>query len=417
LKGSTGWVVVRMGACMHYAVPRILHRAGRLERLYTDFYYGDLGTGCLSWVPKKLRGPLMTRVMNRYSADLPRSRVYSYPLFGLEYYLRQLFANVPETKSRVHLSAGTKFGRMVRRSGFGGARAVYTFTTAAFEVLKAAKEKGLFSVVEQTIAPRSVEEELLSEEFQRYPGWELPRVNGLSTKATIEVERQEWELADLIICGSEFVEQGVARVSGPAEKCVIVPYGVDCSFARVFRTPHKGPLRVLSMGEAGLRKGIGYACETARLLGHKAEFRWVGPIAIGADARAQVERHIRLFGAVPRSEVVRHLEWADVFFMPSVCEGSATVTYEALMSGLPVVTTPNTGSLVLNGVDGFIVPIRDPHAMADRLRRLQEDAALLARMRSAAGASHSRVSLQAYAQRLLQALYIGSDNVVEVFNS
>ena len=78
-----------------------------------------------------------------------------------------------------------------------------------------------------------------------------------------------------------------------------------------------------------------------------------GPVAIGTNARAEGEPHIHLVGAVPRSQVVPHFEWADVFFMPSVCEGSATVTYEALMSGLPVIATPNPGSVVIDGVNGF----------------------------------------------------------------
>ena len=52
------WVVARLGAYMHYAVPRILHRAGRLERFYTDFYAG-VTTQLLSSVPKKWRSASM----------------------------------------------------------------------------------------------------------------------------------------------------------------------------------------------------------------------------------------------------------------------------------------------------------------------------------------------------------------------
>jgi glycosyltransferase involved in cell wall biosynthesis len=393
---------------MHYGIPRILHQAGRLERLYTDFYAGDLGSGLLSWIPKRLQSPLMRRAMGRYSPDLPPARVRSYPLFGLEYYIRQLRAEGSEAKSTVYLEAGAKFGRLVTRTGFGEARAVYTFTTAALDALNVAKNKNMFAVVEQTIAPRALEEELLAEEHQRFPAWELPRYRGPSTEATIELERKEWELADLILCGSEFVRQGVARCGGPIEKCVVVPYGVDASFGRPERRRHDGPLRVLTVGEAGLRKGIGYACEAARLLGDKAEFRWVGPIGIKNAAHARVERHIHLTGPVPRSQILPHFEWADVFFLPSVCEGSATATYEALMSGLPVVATPNAGSVITEGLNGFVTSIRDTQAMADKLRQLQSDPALLVRMQQAALASHTIVSFDAYARRLLQALLLES---------
>ena len=47
---------------------------------------------------------------------------------------------------------------------------------------------------------------------------------------------------------------------------------------------------------------------------------------------------------------------ADVFVFPSLFEGSAVVTYEALAAGLPSVVTPSAGSVVRDGVEGFIVP-------------------------------------------------------------
>ena len=47
---------------------------------------------------------------------------------------------------------------------------------------------------------------------------------------------------------------------------------------------------------------------------------------------------------------------ADVFVFPSLFEGSAVVTYEALACGLPSVVTPSAGSVVRDGAEGFLVP-------------------------------------------------------------
>jgi len=185
---------------------------------------------------------------------------------------------------------------------------------------------------------------------------------------------------------------------------VVVPYGVDPSFSLAGRPARNEPLRVLSVGEAGLRKGISYAAETARLLGTAAEFRWIGSIRLLSDGRRNVEPHLQLIGAIPRNLISTHFDWADVFFLPSVCEGSATVTYEALMAGLPVIATPNTGSVVSDGINGFIVATRDTQAMADRLRRLHLDRDLLSKMQEAARQSMGIASLQSYERRLLQAL-------------
>ena len=177
------------------------------------------------------------------------------------------------------------------------------------------------SVLNQTIAPRAVEETLLAEEHRRFPGsGSLRGGMGAATEATIRREKGEWDLADLIFCPSEFVREGVVRCGGSADKCVIVPYGVDDSFLMTQeRRPHTGPLRVLSVGEAGLRKGVGYACEVARMLGNQAEFRWVGPIMLNGDARRRVREHVHLPGALPRIEILGQFEWADVFFLPSIC--------------------------------------------------------------------------------------------------
>jgi glycosyltransferase involved in cell wall biosynthesis len=389
---------------MHYAVPRILHRAGRLERFYTDFYAGVIVKQLLSSIPSEWRTSAINRALGRVADDLPYERIRSYPLLGFEYYVRLALARNQEERRKVFLWVGRKFGSLVTRDGFGNAGAVYAFNTAALEILKAAKQKGLITVLEQTIAPRALEEELIAEEYKRFPKWDLVCDQGPAIAEIIERERAEWQLADLIICGSEFVRQGVAHCGGPKDKCLVVPYGVDARFSEVDRPSHDGPLRVLSVGEGGLRKGISYAAETARLLDDAAEFRWVGSIGFPPDARRDIEPYVQLTGAVPRNLILSHFEWADVFFLPSVCEGSATVTYEALMAGLPVIATPNTGSIVTDGLNGFIVPTRDTQAMADRLRRLHLDRGLLSRMQEAARHSMEIASLESYERRLLRAL-------------
>jgi glycosyltransferase involved in cell wall biosynthesis len=397
------WVVARLGAAMHYAVPRILHQAGLLERFYTDFYANERWMRLFGSLPKSYCADVIERAKGR-RATLPARLVRSYPMLGFEYYIRKTLARDHDAKSRVFLSAGKKFGGRVSRDGFGNAGAVYAFTTAALEILSRAKQCGLITVLEQTIAPRAVEEDLLAEEQRLYPGWEQPRNCGRLTDEIIERERQEWSIADLIICGSEFVREGMARCGASTDKCVVVPYGVEVSI----HTPHRNsrverPLRILTVGEAGLRKGVQYVWQTARELGEIAEFRWVGHVGLQPDARKRVERNINFVGAVPRNQVSQHFKWADVFFLPSMCEGSATVTYEALMSGLPVIATPNTGSVVVDGFNGFIVPVRDSQTMADRIRCLYRDRQLLSEMQERAFNSEG-LSLQCYRHNLLEVL-------------
>lgn len=398
------WVVARLGAAMHYAVPRFLNRAGLLERFYTDIYAGQGWPRLLSRMPggKGLAG--LRRLLGRVADDLPTDRIRSFPGLGLSYYLRRARAKDWEEQSAVYLWAGATFGKNVARNGFGSASAVYAFNSAALEILRAARSRGLFTVVEQTMAPRAIEKELLDEEHLRFPQWAQARMPGRAVAAMDQREFEEWELADVIACGSEFVRCGVQQAGGPVERCAVIPYGVDRRFSPVEREVRNGPLRVLTVGEAGIQKGVQYALEVARKLEGVAELRWVGSVNLNPGARERVAKWVDLTGAVPRSQIKAQYDWADVFFFPSICEGSATVTYEALSCGLPVVTTPNSGSSVRDGIDGFITPVRDSQTMTERLRQLHEDRSLLATMSAAAHEGSRRLSLAAYQDRFLQTL-------------
>ncbi len=100
----------------------------------------------------------------------------------------------------------------------------------------------------------------------------------------------------------------------------------------------------------------------------------------------------------------KQYEWADVFLLPSLCEGSATVVYEALSAGLPVICTFNTGSVVRDNVDGYIVPIRDGEAIAEKLLHLAGHLGIRADMSANAASRAKQFSLTAYRDRLLDAI-------------
>ncbi len=85
-------------------------------------------------------------------------------------------------------------------------------------------------------------------------------------------------------------------------------------------------------------------------------------------------------GRVGHAEMPAKMAAADVFVFPSLFEGSAVVTYEALACGLPSIVTPSAGSVVRDGEDGLIVPPRDVPALAAAMVRLGTDADLRSRM-------------------------------------
>jgi glycosyltransferase involved in cell wall biosynthesis len=95
---------------------------------------------------------------------------------------------------------------------------------------------------------------------------------------------------------------------------------------------------------------------------------------------------------------------ADVFVFPTLADSFAMTHLEALACGLPVITTRNCGSVVRDGVDGFVVPIRDPAALAERIQQLLEDRALRHRMSVNARERAREFTWARYGERLIDAI-------------
>ncbi len=402
--------VAQIGARRHYAIPSILHRAGLLETFYTDLCanLGALRAADLL-IPSRLQPAALRRLLGRRAEEVPVEKTVCFAGFALRRALATRRCQTPAQVRRWYVRQNADFCRLVLRCGLAHANTVYVFNGAGLEILQHAKDQGLRTLLEQTSAPVAVEEELLREERERWPGWEFERAAPADWRPVADREEAEWRLADQIICGSSFVAGKVAARNGPADRCSVVPYGLGEAFLQ--KSPastHKGPLRVLFVGAIRLQKGIQYLMEAARLLrGVDVCMRAVGPIRVSKPAVAELSCWLELAGPVPRSQIRRQYEWADLFVFPSICEGSANVCYEALAAGLPVITTPNAGSVVRDGVDGYLVPIRSPEALAERITRLANDRGLLEQMSQSAGARARQFTWARYAQRLLTVITEG----------
>lgn len=398
-------VVSQLGARMDYAVPRILNAHGMLEHFYTDICATKGWPRLVGYLPRRFQPAGIRRLIGRRPSGVPPQRMTCFPSVGLSFALRRMRAHArPDDRMRAELDAGRRLSELVVRHGFGQASGFYGFIRECLEPLQAARARGMWTAVEQNIAAWELVDRLEREEEKRFPAWISEVTEEASSEAYASRERAEWAEADLIVCPSEFVRQSVAEQGGPVDRCVVVPYGVDTRFQIPTRGRRDGPLRVLTVGSLGLRKGTPYVLEAARRMAGLADFRMVGRGTVPSEACAGLEGVVQFTGPVPRLEIIAQYAWADVFLLPSVCEGSATVTYEALAAGLPVITTPNTGSVVRDGTDGFVVPIRDVDAIVQSLHLLRDDRARLSEMSHNARLRAQDFDLAGYGRRLCDAL-------------
>lgn len=149
------------------------------------------------------------------------------------------------------------------------------------------------------------------------------------------------------------------------------------------------PLKVLSVGRLEWKKGYEFALSALKRLqdqGCNFEYRVIGEgehrAALEfASCQLGINGRVCFLGAVPHDQVIRHLQWADIFLHPSVSEGFCNAVIEAQAVGLPVVCTDADGlpENVADGITGFVVPRRDPKAMAENIALLSKQPDLRSR--------------------------------------
>ncbi len=398
--------VAQLGARMHYAVPAILSQAGRLSHLYTDFFITHrIAEGLAKLV--RHRG-LLARVTGRSCEGIPDDRVHSNPWLAWRYYARRRSA---ADVRKVFLWVGEQFQNWVLRklAGQPWPTAVYAFDTAAATLFEEARHHKCLCILEQTIAPAGFEIEVLASSRERFPEWATPDDNSEDRRNSQQeiafLQKQEWALADKILCGSSFLSRLLIEQGVPSHKVQTLPYGY---LGEAPTRPHEpngeGPLRVLFAGSIGLRKGVPSLVEAARLCGDMIHVTLAGSWESPADRLRDLPPNVTWAGPVPRSQMAALYQASDVFALPSLCEGSATVCYEATMHGLPLVLTENAGFPVDHRINGMVVPPDSPQELAKALRSLAADRDLLRSLSQSTWARRGEFSFEAYGRRLLIAL-------------
>lgn len=231
-----------------------------------------------------------------------------------------------------------------------------------------------------------MQNQLLTDEYKRYG----QRWRGIDPR-TIAKEEQEYEQADWISVPSHFCYESFLSQGIPADKLLKIPYGARLERFRPSVSPSSTDqeFRVLFVGAAGPRKGfIDLLLAFQKFCHPRKRLILIGDVAPEAKALLSQADHaqISVLGSVPNAQLCDHYSQASVFVLPSIEEGLAMVIGEAMACGCPVIASTNTGAseLISDGVDGFIVPIRSPQLIADRLQQLADQPELCHRMGQAA---------------------------------
>ncbi len=399
------FVAAHTGARRGYAVPLILQRAGLLERFYTGVC-ASVGLGKFVCIAGRLIGnpPAIQRLRSRRLAPELVSNTRTFWGPNVWYFLRMLTAGTDAAQLyRTNLQWQCRLGEKMAAEGFGNATWLHSFLDEFPTLVFAAKRAGLKIVSELYILLST--NRILLDERSHFPGWEpdLPDYDQITQQ--VLGKRPLFHCTDYVLCPSEAVrEDAIANFGFRREQTALVPYGVHDRWFTVYNRPVRA--RILFAGTAELRKGIhylGFAADKLFARNFRGEFRIAGNAP--ASVRSQKAcRHLNFLGRTSREKLAEEFACADIVVLPSLAEGSAGVTYEALAAGVPIVTTPEAGSVVRDGIEGRIVPSRDPGSLANAITEIIEDRPKRERMASAARERAQEFTLERYGERLIAAL-------------
>jgi glycosyltransferase involved in cell wall biosynthesis len=185
------------------------------------------------------------------------------------------------------------------------------------------------------------------------------------------------ELADYIFVPGRFIADSYISRGFPADRILHTPLPVN---TELFKPPEEVRVNkkftIVSTGQVSLRKGSPYLLEAFEAFNRKvpdSELKMVSGLADNMKPllheRFAGIQNLTWLSSMPHPELVKLLQDADLFVLPSLEEGMLLAAAEAMAVGTPVILTPNMGSadFVKEEKNGSVVPIRDAAAIAEKM--------------------------------------------------
>ena len=286
-------------------------------------------------------------------------------------------------------------------------QAVYGYEDTALESFSAAKKLGLKTIYDLPTGYWRASKELFEEERAREPLWSqlLPVLR--DTEVKLGRKERELELADVVITASGFTKHTLDMFPGKLPPVVTVPYGAPEPLGRKMEASRDGKLKCLFVGTLSQQKGLSYMFEALRMVDVPVEMTVVGrPGRADFQPLNEALSKVNYIPSLPNAKILELMHRQDVLLFPTLFDGFGLVMLEAMSRGCVVVATPNCGAsdILTDGEDGFIVPIRDPQAIAEKLELLYRDRDRLVLMSRAASTKAGKLTWSAYRQTIASAV-------------
>ena len=284
---------------------------------------------------------------------------------------------------------------------------IHTWPDAALETLRTARRLGIPTVLERPNAHTRYAYEAVNRESQRL-GIILPASNEYAFKPEVlEKEEKEYNLADHLLCPSDFVVQTFVDQGFAREKLMRHQYGFDERKYYADSSPPQDRNRGLTMlfaGDCAVRKGVHLALEAwLNSPAHcDGKFLIAGKfLPAYAEKLAPMLAHpsVQVLGF--RNDVPELMRKSDLFVLPSIEEGSALVTSDARGSGCVLLVSEAAGAICKHMENALVHPVGDVKTLTEHIKLLYEDRSLLNRLRASSVSTIQEITWMAAGRRLL----------------
>lgn len=284
---------------------------------------------------------------------------------------------------------------------------VHVWPLAALRTIQTAKRLGIPTVLERPNAHTRFAYEIVRKECRRL-GITMPSGHEHAFNDTVLArEELEYDLADYLLCPSDFVACTFRDRGFPEQKLARHQYGFDDKL--YYPDPKKGVpnggLTFLFAGGCAPRKGLHCALDAwLQSSAHKkGAFLIAGKFIPGYAERLSAQLahpSVKVLGH--RNDLPELMRSSDVFVLPSIEEGSALVTFEARGSGCVLLVSDAAGAICKHLENALVHPVGDIACLAKHMTMLQEDKTILERLRHASISTRKEITWKAAGSKLLQ---------------
>jgi len=355
-----------------------LARSGRLDRFATGFYHR--GPNAATRLASRFVSGLDRKLSRRHEPEIPSDRVRAFPSFDLAL----------AAESRSGLAARSALARMrTRRFDRNVANlirrdrpsAIFAFSDVASEfALPLCRSLGVATILSMVHGDVREEAEVLERERERSPEFfSIYLGDGpIDRDSLVWLHRRrlrDLEGADAILVPSDHIRNRLIAHGSDPDRIDVIPYAADTRrFVPKTDKRHGETCRFVFAGGITQRKGIKDLLDAWRLVRRPGwSLGLLGAMPRDASPLSPYRDEFDWLGRVGHSDMPAIMADADVFVFPSLFEGSAVVTYEAMACGLPSIVTAESGSVARHGRDGLVVPAADPIALAAAMEQLGTD--------------------------------------------